>query len=106
MVALLLPLLVTAPVSAGIVVTVAAVVALVALAARVALPAVRLFAVPVMLVPTKADGVPRAGFVRVALARVGAVANTRFPEPVVPLTLALSSAEVAQVDKADKLLLV
>ena len=43
----------------------------------VALPAVRFAAVPVILVPTKADGVPRAG-----VTKVGEVANTAVPVPV------------------------
>lgn len=41
-------------------------------------PAVKLDAVPVMFVPTKAEGVPRAG-----VTRVGLVASTTAPEPVV-----------------------
>jgi hypothetical protein len=49
----------------------------VAAAAVVALPAVRPAAVPVMFVPTKADGVPRAGVIS-----VGLVANTAEPVPV------------------------
>ena len=37
-------------------------------------------AVPVMLVPTKAEGVPRLG-----VTNVGEVARTTFPEPVEPV---------------------
>ena len=43
----------------------------------VTLPAVKPEAVPVMFVPTNADGVPRAG-----VTRVGLVAKTRTPLPV------------------------
>jgi len=57
-----LPTEVTAPVKLALVVT---------------LPAVRPEAVPVMFVPTKADGVPRAG-----VTRVGLLANTKAPDPV------------------------
>ena len=46
------------------------------------LPAVKLDAVPVMLVPTNADGVPRAG-----VTRVGEVAKTTAPLPVVEAAL-------------------
>lgn len=45
-------------------------------------------AVPVMFVPTKADGVPSAG-----VTRVGLVANTRAPEPVSSVTAAARLAE-------------
>jgi hypothetical protein len=57
-----LPTEVTAPVKLALVVT---------------LPAVRPEAVPVMFVPTKADGVPRAG-----VTNVGLLANTKAPDPV------------------------
>jgi hypothetical protein len=57
-----LPTEVTAPVKLALVVT---------------LPAVRPEAVPVMFVPTKADGVPKAG-----VTRVGLLANTKAPDPV------------------------
>jgi len=53
------------------------VIAPVKLALVVTLPAVRPEAVPVMFVPTKADGVPRAG-----VTRVGLLANTKAPDPV------------------------
>ena len=48
----------------------------------VARPAVKLAAVPEMFVPTKAEGVPRAGVIR-----VGEVEKTRLVEvvPVVPV---------------------
>lgn len=49
----------------------------VAAAAVVALPAVKPAAVPVMFVPTKAVGVPKAG-----VTSVGLVANTAAPVPV------------------------
>jgi hypothetical protein len=61
-----LPTEVTAPVKLALVVT---------------LPAVRPEAVPVMFVPTKADGVPKAG-----VTRVGEVANTKEPVPVSSVT--------------------
>jgi hypothetical protein len=57
-----LPTEVTAPVRLALVVT---------------LPAVRPEAVPVMFVPTRADGVPKAG-----VTKVGELANTKAPEPV------------------------
>lgn len=57
-----LPIEVTTPVRLALVVT---------------LPAVSPEAVPVMFVPTKADGVPRAG-----VTKVGLVAKTTEPEPV------------------------
>ena len=41
------------------------------------LEAVKAVAVPVILVPTRADGVPRAG-----VTKVGLVANTLAPVPV------------------------
>jgi len=44
---------------------------------KLAILAVRLLAVPVALVNTIADGVPRAG-----VTKVGDVAKTRDPEPV------------------------
>ena len=47
------------------------------MASLVAEPAVRLAAVPVMFVPTKAEGVPNAG-----VTNVGLVANTAEPVPV------------------------
>jgi len=61
-----LPTLVTAPVRFALVVT---------------LPAVKPAAVPVMFVPTKADGVPSAG-----VTRVGDVDKTTLPEPVEVVT--------------------
>lgn len=51
------------------------------LAFVVTVPAVRPAAVPVMLVPTRAEGVPRAG-----VTRVGEVDNTVFPVPVLVVT--------------------
>ena len=51
------------------------------LAFVVTLPAVRPGAVPVMFVPTRDDGVPRAG-----VTRVGLVANTNAPLPVSSVT--------------------
>jgi hypothetical protein len=69
-----LPTEVTAPVKLALVVT---------------LPAVRPDAVPVMFVPTKADGVPKAG-----VTRVGLVANTRAPVPVSSVTAASKFAEL------------
>jgi hypothetical protein len=68
-----LPTDVTAPVKLALVVT---------------LPAVKPAAVPVMLVPTNADGVPKAG-----VTRVGEVANTRAPEPVSSVTAVAKLAE-------------
>jgi hypothetical protein len=67
------PLEVTAPVKLALVVT---------------LPAVRPEAVPVMFVPTKADGVPRAG-----VTKVGLLANTKAPLPV--------SSDTAEAKLAD-----
>jgi hypothetical protein len=61
-----LPVEVTAPVRLALVVT---------------LPAVRPDAVPVMFVPTSAEGVPSAG-----VTSVGDVANTNEPEPVSSVT--------------------
>jgi hypothetical protein len=61
-----LPTEVTAPVKLALVVT---------------LPAVRPEAVPVMFVPTKADGVPKAG-----VTKVGLLANTKAPDPVSSVT--------------------
>ena len=61
-----LPTEVTAPVRLALVVT---------------LPAVKPEAVPVMFVPTKAEGVPKAG-----VTRVGLLANTKAPEPVSSVT--------------------
>ena len=46
----------------------------------VARPAVKPAAVPVIFVPTKVDGVPRLG-----VTRVGEVAKTKAPVPVVPV---------------------
>jgi hypothetical protein len=57
------------------------VIAPVKLALVVTLPAVRPEAVPVMFVPTKADGVPRAG-----VTNVGEVAKTKEPVPVSSVT--------------------
>ena len=68
-----LPTEVTAPVRLAFVVT---------------LPAVRPAAVPVMFVPTSAEGVPRAG-----VTKVGEVANTNAPEPVSSVTAAARLAE-------------
>jgi hypothetical protein len=51
------------------------------LALVVTLPAVKPEAVPVMFVPTKADGVPKAG-----VTKVGLVANTKEPVPVSSVT--------------------
>jgi hypothetical protein len=68
-----LPTEVTAPVKLALVVT---------------LPAVRPEAVPVMFVPTKADGVPRAG-----VTKVGLLANTKAPDPV--------SSDTAEAKLAD-----
>jgi hypothetical protein len=51
------------------------------LALVVTLEAVKLVAVPVMLVPTKAEGVPRAG-----VTNVGLLDNTVFPVPVEVVT--------------------
>jgi hypothetical protein len=68
-----LPTEVTAPVKLALVVT---------------LPAVKPEAVPVMFVPTKADGVPKAG-----VTRVGLVANTKAPDPV--------SSDTAEAKLAD-----
>jgi len=58
------------------------------LALVVTLPAVRPEAVPVMFVPTKADGVPSAG-----VTRVGLLANTKAPDPV--------SSDTAEAKLAD-----
>ena len=60
----------------------------VAVAANVAFPAVRLAAVPVILVPTNADGVPNAG-----VTNVGLVANTNDPLPVSSDIAVANSAE-------------
>jgi hypothetical protein len=68
-----LPTEVTAPVKLALVVT---------------LPAVRPEAVPVMFVPTKADGVPSAG-----VTRVGLVANTKEPVPVSSVTAEIKLAD-------------
>jgi hypothetical protein len=57
------------------------VIAPVKLALVVTLPAVKPEAVPVMFVPTKADGVPRAG-----VTKVGLLANTKAPDPVSSVT--------------------
>jgi hypothetical protein len=59
------------------------------LAFVVTLPAVKLDAVPVILVPTNAEGVPRAG-----VTRVGEVANTSTPEPVSSEITPFSCSEV------------
>ena len=64
------------------------VIAPVKLALVVTLPAVSPAAVPVMFVPTSADGVPRAG-----VTNVGDVANTSAPEPVSSVTAAARLAE-------------
>jgi hypothetical protein len=55
----------------------------------VTLPAVKPEAVPVMFVPTKADGVPKAG-----VTSVGDVANTAEPVPVSSVNAPSNSAEV------------
>jgi len=68
-----LPTEVTAPVKLALVVT---------------LPAVRPEAVPVMFVPTKADGVPKAG-----VTKVGLVANTKEPVPVSSVTAEIRLAD-------------
>jgi hypothetical protein len=52
------------------------------LALVVTLPAVSPAAVPVIFVPTRAEGVPKAG-----VTRVGLVANTTAPLPVVPFVI-------------------
>ncbi len=68
----------------------------VAAAAVVALPEVKPAAVPVMFVPTKADGVPRAG-----VTSVGLVLRTVLPvpvevvTPVPPLTTAKTPVKLA-----------
>jgi len=69
-----LPTEVTAPVKLALVVT---------------LPAVRPEAVPVMFVPTKADGVPRAG-----VTKVGELAKTKAPLPVSSDTAEAKFAEL------------
>ena len=66
------------------------VIAPVRLALVVTVPAVNPAAVPVMLVPTSADGVPSAG-----VTSVGLVANTRDPLPVSSETAVASCADVA-----------
>jgi hypothetical protein len=68
-----LPVDVTAPVRLALVVTV---------------PAVKLAPVPVMLVPTSADGVPSAG-----VTRVGEVAKTSAPVPVSSVTVEMRLAD-------------
>jgi hypothetical protein len=68
-----LPTEVTAPVKLALVVT---------------LPAVRPEAVPVMFVPTKADGVPKAG-----VTNVGLVAKTKEPVPVSSVTAEIKLAD-------------
>jgi hypothetical protein len=68
-----LPTEVTAPVKLALVVT---------------LPAVKPEAVPVMFVPTKADGVPKAG-----VTKVGLVANTKEPVPVSSVTAEIRFAD-------------
>ena len=59
------------------------------LAFVVTVPAVKPAAVPVILVPINADGVPNAG-----VTKVGEVANTATPEPVSSLTAPDKLAEV------------
>jgi hypothetical protein len=59
------------------------------LALVVTLPEVKPAAVPVMFVPTKAEGVPRAG-----VTSVGDVANTKEPEPVSSVIAAARFAEL------------
>ena len=73
------------------------VIAPVKLAFVVTLPAVSPEAVPVIFVPTRAEGVPRAG-----VTRVGDVANTSAPDPVSSLITPASSAEVVAA-KAESL---
>jgi hypothetical protein len=68
-----LPTEVTAPVKLALVVT---------------LPAVKPEAVPVIFVPTKADGVPKAG-----VTKVGLVANTKEPVPVSSVTAEIKLAD-------------
>ena len=77
-----LPTEVTSPVKLALVVTV---------------PAVSPAAVPVMLVPTKAEGVPRSGVIN-----VGEVAKTNNPEPVSSLITPANSAEVV-AERAESL---
>ena len=72
----LLPLEVIAPVRLAFVVT---------------LDAVKAVAVPVILVPTRADGVPRAG-----VTKVGEVANTLAPVPVSSVRAVANCAEVKE----------
>ena len=81
-IAVAFPTLVTSPVRFALVVT---------------LPAVRFAAVPLMFVPTSADGVPRAG-----VTKVGEVAKTNAPLPVSSLITPASSADVVAA-KAESL---
>jgi hypothetical protein len=74
-----LPTEVTAPVKLALVVT---------------LPAVKPAAVPVMFVPTKALGVPRAG-----VTSVGELANTKAPVPVSSVTAVAKFADVGVAKK-------
>lgn len=69
-----MPTEVTAPVKLALVVT---------------FPAVRPAAVPVMFVPTSAEGVPRAG-----VTSVGDIENTKAPEPVSSVTAEAKFAEL------------
>jgi hypothetical protein len=76
-----LPMLVTAPVRFALVVT---------------LPAVKLAAVPVMFVPTSADGVPSAGVTSVGLVlRTVAPVPVEIETPVPPLTTGSTPENVA-----------
>jgi hypothetical protein len=81
-----LPTEVTPPVRLALVTTVAALPTDVTPPVKLALvptfPAVSPAAVPVMLVPTRAEGVPKAG-----VTKVGLVARTTAPLPVVPLVI-------------------
>ena len=63
------------------------------LTAFVAVPAVKLAAVPVMFVPTKALGVPRAG-----VTSVGLVARTTEPEPVDVVSVGACAAAPVPVE--------
>ena len=88
-----LPTEVTSPVRLALVTTVAAlpteVTPPVKLALVVTVPAVNPAAVPVMFVPTKADGVPRAG-----VTSVGLVAKTAEPVPVSSVRAVARSEEL------------
>ena len=72
------------------------VIAPVRLALVVTLPAVNPEAVPVILVPTSVDGVPKLG-----VTSVGEVANTLAPEPVSSVSAPASWAEVNEPSEVD-----